>query len=418
MYSPLVIGPPQAQPKPLRDDLLLNLSPARLPGLVFTGASGRYQRESDGVLRSVGTDVPRSEHWIDGVRTWLLEGQRTNGWTYSEQLDNAVWSKGRVTISANATTAPDGVATADKVVEDTQTGAHFVGRVTGTIADSTLQATSFFGKAAERSWVRVVAFHKDGTATSSWINLSTGATGTVSASHTLRVHEIGSGWYRVEYVWNSLSGATTPVVEIHMATGDGVTSYTGDGASGLYLWGLQFEANQPLATSYIPTAGSSVGRNAESAPVAFPYAPQEMTVYCRFVEQGTLQTTSARLFQIGGGSGAAFIVLRSGGVYAVLYSDGTVEASRALSVAPTIGDTVEIRATLSPAGVIQIHQSINGAAETSSTESTAIALPAAWSDTKIWLNSVSTSGHGFNAFRNVIASRGIRTMAEMRARAS
>jgi hypothetical protein len=40
------------------------------------------------------------------------------------------------------------------------------------------------------------------------------------------------------------------------------TSYTGDGTSGLFLWGKQVEAGS-VATSYIPTVASTVARTAD-----------------------------------------------------------------------------------------------------------------------------------------------------------
>ena len=44
----------------------------------------------------------------------LIEEQRTNLLTYSEQFDNAAWIKTRLSVDANNTTAPDGTLTADK----------------------------------------------------------------------------------------------------------------------------------------------------------------------------------------------------------------------------------------------------------------------------------------------------------------
>ena len=44
----------------------------------------------------------------------------------SETFSNAVWTKQDSSITANATTAPNGTLTADKLVENTSTSAHSV----------------------------------------------------------------------------------------------------------------------------------------------------------------------------------------------------------------------------------------------------------------------------------------------------
>jgi hypothetical protein len=51
----------------------------------------------------------------------------------------------------------------------------------------------------------------------------------------------------------------------------GTTTYTGDGASGVHLWGAQLEVNSGMivATSYIPTQAASVTRNTDQLQYAF-----------------------------------------------------------------------------------------------------------------------------------------------------
>ena len=47
---------------------------------------------------------------------------------YTDSFDNVNWGKGSVSITANSTTAPNGTTTADKLIEGTLNGFHYVNR--------------------------------------------------------------------------------------------------------------------------------------------------------------------------------------------------------------------------------------------------------------------------------------------------
>ena len=58
----------------------------------------------------------------------LIEEQRVNSVTHSEEFDNAAWLKsggGGVTITANDILAPDGTTTADKIIANAVSGEHY-----------------------------------------------------------------------------------------------------------------------------------------------------------------------------------------------------------------------------------------------------------------------------------------------------
>ena len=64
-----------------------------------------------------------------------------------------------------------------------------------------------------------------------------------------------------------------------MSNADGLRNYTGDGTSGVYIWGAQAE-NQSYATSYIPTYGAIATRNQETCADATPVInSEEGTLY-------------------------------------------------------------------------------------------------------------------------------------------
>jgi len=378
------------------------------------------------VLKSAGSNVPRVE-WVDtdsdGTRdtpTLLLEGARTNGFTYSEQLDNGGWSKTRSSITTNAIAAPDGASTADKIVEDsTAADDHRLWRGTPTLTDDTVSTVSLFAKAGERTWLAIRTLDKSSTTRDTWFDLSNGVLGTKHAAHTASIESVGNGWYRIAVAADFGNGVASPDIRIELSTGDGVIAYNGDGSSGLYVWGIQFETDQPFASSYIQTVASTVTRNADAMYFDWPFPPQEMTVYGHVVGYNGGDNNN-KLFQIGHGNTDKPLLqlyINNSHIMRVLYQDGVTSAETAATLAAlSTGDDFEFRATLSAAGVIQCHQSINAGSEASSAAAAGGALPAAWAGTRFYIGAGGDGNAptGLN-WLVVKASRGTKTMAQMRA---
>lgn len=238
------------------------------PRVTFTRNSAATYFDEQGVMRTAPAGVPRLDH--DPVtgecKGLLIEEQRTNLLTHSEQFDNAPWSTVRATITSNANTAPDGTLTADKLVEDTTaSNTHRISYPTVSFTSGTVYTYSIYVKAADRSEIQM-GFHFQTTGSafgsaSAYFNL---ATGTVAAASGLvaAIEPAGNGHYRCSITAAAVASvACSPSVFLGSS---GVATYTGDGTSGIYLWGAQVEEGS-TPSSYIKTEASQVTRAADTA---------------------------------------------------------------------------------------------------------------------------------------------------------
>ena len=238
----------------------------------------------------------------------LIEEKRTNLLLRSEEFDNAIWVKSLTTITANTITAPDGTLTGDKLVETSGAGLRQLYQTPSLSAGS--HTFSIFAKVGERAW-----FKLNLTGGGAYFDLTVGAVGTVDAGVTASIQSVGNGWYHCSVAKTVLVGTNYP--EIQVALTNGGASYTGDGYSGIYIWGAQLEAGA-FPTSYIPTVASQVTRSADSASMTGAnfsswYRADEGTLYTDFIpyESGT-NSESVLQFDDGTTSNRHIIYLQSG----------------------------------------------------------------------------------------------------------
>ena len=186
----------------------------------------------------------------------LIEESRTNLTTYSSDFSNAVWLKNGATVTNAANVAPDGTLTAQKLVETTAAGLHQLYGNTISGITAIPYTYSVYAKYSGRQWI---ALQIGG---STYFDLLNGVVGTSTSGSTGTITSVGNGWYRCSTT-RTLGVGTVPL-EIYLGNSNGGASYTGDGYSGIFIWGAQLEAGS-FATSYINTVASTVTRAADSA---------------------------------------------------------------------------------------------------------------------------------------------------------
>ena len=225
-----------------------------------------------GLIESVAANVPRIDWPIGGgCPSLLVEPQRTNLLQRSEEFDNAYWTKNNATVTANDAVAPDGYANADKLVENTNNTYHGL-RATIT---SSINPFSFSVFAKSFSGNRYLQLRMANDISGSISALFDLDIGTIIVDTTLygggysvspsKIISLGNGWYKCTVSGNKTDNVGNNNIEINLSStisGTEIDPYTGDGTSGLFIWGAQLEVGSN-ATSYIPTTSAAVTRNAD-----------------------------------------------------------------------------------------------------------------------------------------------------------
>jgi hypothetical protein len=177
--------------------------------------------------------------------------------TYSEQFNNAAWSKYQSTITANVIASPDGSVNADKFLDSTANDGHSLYAAYTISADTTF---SIFVKSAEYTRFAAENLSDGGSVI---FNLSTATVVSTSANYkNAKIENYGNGWYRISATTNGVSGAKA--MGWALVGNAGSLVFTGTGTSGVYVYGAQAEVGA-YATSYIPTLSASVTRVADAA---------------------------------------------------------------------------------------------------------------------------------------------------------
>ena len=229
------------------------------PRVTFTRSTTATFVGSNGLIQTAAINAPRFDYnpVTLAPNGLLIEEQRVNLLLYSDQFQQATWSKVGV-VTANATTAPDGTTTADSAATDGSNAQVAQGVV---IASGATMVGSVYLKPNGLNAVEIVLLAANNTTpyARATFNVATGvisvavATANGGTNASAAIAPAGNGWYRCS-VTVTYPATTSAGIRINAA-----------GATGaFYGWGAQFEAGA-FATSYIPTVASTVTRTTDVA---------------------------------------------------------------------------------------------------------------------------------------------------------
>jgi hypothetical protein len=233
-------------------------------------------------------------------------------------MDNADWFKQNLTITANATTSPDGTQNADLLDDGTASGSQHWIYQGPSFSNSIAYTISFYAKYVSRKYMAINIFNGS---TSQYVTYDIqngsvfGSTGDVTASIT----SVGNGWYRVVYT-RTMAASGSPNFRIALADDTGSVTYTGSNKQ-VYMWGAQLEESS-YPTSYIPTTSASATRVADACfktGISSLIGQSEGTMFFDGYCNGDAEIISINRSVVN----SVFLYSAGGFVRAYVYSDST-----------------------------------------------------------------------------------------------
>ena len=234
------------------------------------------------ITSSVNTGANNPSFWlytsIDGVESGATENTGVYAWGAQLVQGSTPGDYQRTEAAAKAVMypAPDGSLTADKLVENAEANFHRINPSTVTVVTGSTITTSVYAKAAERSGLGLFPYS---SAAGARFNLAAGTVISQEAGVTASIVSVGGGWYRCSASVVAPGSSATPWILPLNASN--ATNYTGDGTSGIYIWGAQLSDSASL-DPYVynpdvsPTAQAYYGPRFDYDPVTL--APKGLLI--------------------------------------------------------------------------------------------------------------------------------------------
>lgn len=215
-------------------------------------------------------DLPRINYDANGENgALLLEPSRQQLIQYSEYFGDSYWTKTGSSV-VSGFTSPEGLGNAYKLVENTSFGGHYIVTASSiSVTSGSAYTQSIFVKPNGRT--KIGFRDSQGSGKYASFNLSNG-TLIEQNGDGFSIDSFENDWYKISVTMDASGVNWKPTLYLlpdSYTTGSPqLTTYAGDGTSGVYIFGAQLEAGS-YSTSYIPNHGTSGGvtRAADSCSV-------------------------------------------------------------------------------------------------------------------------------------------------------
>lgn len=261
-------------------------------GITYSRTDTATRTDEFGVIVEVAENMPRFDYdpellFCKGV---LNESGSQNFCTYNRDLSQASWTKTACSTANTDANCPDGTISNAKIIENSANTAHTIDCCTA-FAQVTNVFKTFSGYVKANGRTKFRALVVDSVTANYFYAdfdlVALTATGAAAGTATFtdaKLKPFNNGWYRFEVTGIPASANSGTLAYCRVTLSNGSLSYLGDGASGINLWGAQFE-NKEGATSVIFTGATSVIRSSES------YTFDTSTTWWANVAEGTFALT-------------------------------------------------------------------------------------------------------------------------------
>jgi len=255
-------------PSGYKDGKVYSVLPANGDGdFDFTRGSNATRVNKDGLIETATGDTPRLDYSDSSCPSLLLEPQRTNLVSYSEDFSDASWNKLNLSTTSNSVISPDGTLNASSFTQSGGTAEHGLYNTLPTLTSGSKYTGSVFLKYDDWQYFQV-RFRSGGFGAEIGViydAINKAVTTTNGSLLSYNIEEYANDWVRISIAAQATSDSNFAGLVVAYNNSGNVfndpDSVPNTGAN-VYAYGAQVEEGD-YPTSYIPTQGSAVTRLAD-----------------------------------------------------------------------------------------------------------------------------------------------------------